>query len=206
MAAVGGVFLAGGGSPPDVSWSPYVWTVLVLAAAMVYVAFQIRTHRSKRVFWAGALAGLAIATIGTTAWGYHAVNVPLDDPSFFLCSSPEPSPPSSIVADSILLDCAVGTTVTLSRGQTVAVALRAGYDVDRWTQWTDLSVSDRNVVSALGGSPYTLPGPPNSQFDYELALFRANQPGATTISAIYRGCSPLGCNRGTRWWVTIEVR
>ncbi len=182
-----------------------MWTVLALVAAMAYVAFWMRTRRSKRVF-AGALAALAVATIGTTVWGYHAVNVPLDDPSLFFCSSPEPSPPSSIVADTILQACAAGTTVTLSRGQTVAVALAAGYDVDRWTQWTDISVSDRNVVSALDGSPYTLPGPTNSNVAYELAVFRANQPGKTTISAIYRGCSPLGCNRGIRWWVTIEVR
>ena len=55
------------GEPPDVSWAPYVWIVLVLVAAIVYGAFRMRTRRSKRVFWAGALAGLAIATIGTTA-------------------------------------------------------------------------------------------------------------------------------------------
>jgi len=100
--------------------------------------------------------------------------------------------------------CAAGTTVTLSRGQTMAVALAAESNVDRSAQWTDLSVSDRNVVSALDGSPYTQPGPPNSHphFDYEVAVFRANQPGETTISAIYRGCAAsLGCDRGIRWWV-----
>ena len=101
------------------------------------------------------------------------------------------------------------TTVELREGQTMAVALAAESNVDRSAQWTDLSVSDRNVVSALDGSPYTQPGPPNSHphFDYEVAVFRANQPGETTISAIYRGCAAsLGCDRGIRWWVTIEVR
>jgi hypothetical protein len=172
---------------------------------MVYVAFRMRTRRSKRVF-AGALAALAITTFGTAASCYHTVNLPLDDASYF-CKKPDPSPPSSIVADSILQACAAGMTVTLSRGKTVAVALEAEYGVDRWAQWTDLSVSDSNVVSALGGSPYTQPGPPNSHFEYELAVLRANQPGETTISAIYRGCAAsLGCDRGIRWWVTIEVR
>lgn len=204
MAAVGGAFLAGGASVPDVSWSPYVWIGLALVAAMVYVAFRMRTRRSKRVFWAGALASLAIATIGTAAWGYRAVNVPFDDLSSF-CTSPDPSPPSSIVADRILQNCAAGTTVTLSRGQTVAVALEAEYGVDRWTQWTDLSVSDPDVASAVGGSPRSLPGPPNSHLEYEMAMFRANQSGETTISAVERGCSPQGCDRGIRWSVTIEV-
>jgi len=174
---------------------------------MVYVAYRMRTRRSKRVF-AGALAALAITTIGTGVWGYHTVTLPLEDASYF-CNKPDPTPPSSIVADSILQACAAGTTVTLSRGQTMAVALAAESNVDRSAQWTDLSVSDRNVVSALDGSPYTQPGPPNSHphFDYEVAVFRANQPGETTISAIYRGCAAsLGCDRGIRWWVTIEVR
>ena len=205
MAGVGGFFLAGGGSPPDVSWSPYVWIILALVAAMVYVAFRMRTRPSKRVFWAGALAGLAIATIGTAVWGYRDVNVPFDDLSSF-CNSPDPSPPSSIVADSTLQNCAAGKTITLSRGQTVAIALGAPFGADRWTQWSDLSVSDPNVVTALGGSPSILPGPPNSHLQYELAVFRANQPGEAKISAVERGCAPQGCDRGFRWWVTIEVR
>jgi hypothetical protein len=202
MAAVAGLFLDG--SPPDVSWSPYVWIVVILVAAIVYLAFRMRARRSKRVYWAGALAGLAIATISTTVWGYHAVNVPLDDPSAF-CNSPEPSPPSSIVADSILQDCAAGKTMTLSRGQTLAIVLQAYTNVDRWTQWTAFSVSDPDVVSAVGGSPYSLSGPRNSGFHYEVAVFSANQPGETTISSVLQGCAPLGCNRGWRWWVTIEV-
>jgi hypothetical protein len=177
---------------------------LALVAAMVYVAFRMRTRLSKRVF-TGALAALAITTIGTAVSCYHTVNLPLDDASYF-CNSPNPSPPSSIAADRILQACAAGTTVTLSRGQTVAVVLQAYYNVDRHSEWTDLSVSDPNVLSALGGSPYSLPGPRNSNSGYDVAMFRANQRGETTISAIYRGCgSPLGCDRGIRWWVTIEV-
>src|SRR5207302_6911449 len=136
-------------SPPDTSWggqasegAPYVWIILALVAAMVYVAYRMRTRRSKRVF-AGALGALAITTIGTGVWGYHTVTLPLEDASYF-CNKPDPSPPSSIVADSILQACAAGTTVTLSRGQTMAVALAAESNVDRSAQWTDLSVSDRN--------------------------------------------------------------
>jgi hypothetical protein len=203
MAAVASLFLA---APPDVSWSPYVWIVLVLEVAIVYVAFRMRAHRTKRAVWAGALVGLAIATIGTAVWGYHAVNVPFDDPSAF-CSSPDPSPPSSVVADSILQGCAAGTTMTLSRSQTVAVVLRAYSNVDQYEEVTDFSVSDPNVVSAEGGSPYSLSGPPNSGFHYEVAVFTANQPGEATISAVDRYCNLnlQACNRGFRWWVTIEV-
>jgi hypothetical protein len=206
MAAVGGVFLAGGGSPPDVSWSPYVWIVLVLVAAIVYVAFRIRAHRSKRAVWAVALGGLAIATIGTAAWCSYAIKVPFDDPSAF-CSSPDPSPPSSVVADSILQSCAAGKTMTLPRGQTMAVVLRAYFNVDQYEEVTDFSVSNPNVVSPIGGSQYSLPGPPNSGFQYEVAQFRANQPGEATISATDRYCNGnlQACNRGFRWWVTIEV-
>ncbi len=141
MAAGGGVVLAGAGSPPDTSWGgqwsearPYVWIILALVAAMIYVAFRMRTRRSKRVF-AGTLAALAITTIGTAVWGYHTVNLPLDDASYF-CAGPDPSPPSSIVADSILQACAAGTTVTLSRGQTVAVALEAEHGVDLAARFT----------------------------------------------------------------------
>lgn len=206
MAVVGSLFLAGNGSPPDVSWSPYVWIVMVLVAAIVYVAFRMRGHHSKRAVWAGALVGLAISAIGTAVWGYHAVNVPFDDPSSF-CYLPDPSPPSSVVADSILQDCAAGKTTTLSRGQTVAVVLRAYSNVDQYEEVTDFSVSDPNVVSAVGGSPYSLPGPRNSGFHYEVALFTANQPGETTISAVDRYCNGnlQMCNRGFRWWVTIQV-
>jgi len=206
VAAVGGVVLAGAGSPPDVSWSPYVWVILALVAVMVYVAFRMRTRRSKRVF-AGALAALAIATIGTAVSCYHAVNLPFDDPSSF-CSSPDPIPPSSVVADSILQDCAAGKTVTLSRGQRMAVVLRAYSNVDQYEEVTGFSVSNPNVVIAVGGSPYSLPGPPNSGFHYEVAQFTAIQSGEATISAVDRYCNGnlQVCNRGFRWWVTIEVR
>jgi len=207
MAALGGVVLAGAGSPPDVSWSPYVWIVLALVAAIVYVGFRMRARRSKRAAWAGALVGLAVATIGTAALGYHAVNVPFDDPGAF-CSSPDPSPPSSVVADRILQSCAAGKTMTLSRGQTMAVVLRAYFNVDQYEEVTDFSVSNPTVVSATGGSPYSLPGPPNSRFQYEVARFTANQVGVATISAVDRFCNGnlQACNRGFRWWVTIEVR
>ncbi len=87
MEPVTSLVLAGAGSPPDVSWSPYVWTGLVLVAAIVYVAFRMRAQRAKRAIWAEALAGLVIATVGTTVLGFRAVNVPFDDPGAF-CSAP----------------------------------------------------------------------------------------------------------------------
>ena len=203
VAGVPGAVLAGAPSPPDVSWSPYVWTVLALVAATVYVAFRMRARVSKPVYRA-ALAGLALATIGTTVLAYHAGNAPYDDESSF-CSTPDPSPPTSVEADRILQECAAGTTVRLSRGQTVAIVLAAHYGVDTQSRWTDLSVSDGNVVTSLGGSPYMLPGPPNSQLQYEVARFKASQPGETTVTAVYRGCGIVGCDRGVRWWVTIQV-
>ena len=111
------------------------------------------------------------------------------------------------MADSVLQSCAAGKTVTIARGQTVAVVLRAYFNVDQYEQVTDFSVSDRNVLSAVGGSPQSLPGPSNGGFEYEVALFRADRAGETTISAVDRQCNGNldACNRGYLWWVTIEV-
>src|SRR5581483_10752633 len=66
-----------------------------------------------------------------------------------------------------------------------------------------LSVSDRNVLSAVGGSPKSLPGPRKGGFQYEVALFKADRAGKTTISATDRQCNGNldACNRGYLWWV-----
>ena len=205
MAVVGGVFLAGDiWATPDVSWTPFVWIVVVLAAATVYLAFQVAARRSRRVIWAGALAGLAIATVGTGVWGNNALNVPLDDPGYF-CNSPDPSPPSSIAADTILQDCAAGKTISLSRDETVAVALVDLWNVDVGTQWIDLAAADPNVLREVRLA--SVPGPANSQLTYLVGVYRANQPGETTLSAVQHCCNQNfgSCDRGRRWSVTIKV-
>lgn len=205
MAGGSGVFLAGaGGPPPDVSWTPYVWIVVVVAAATVYIAFRVAARSSRRVTWAGALAGLAIATVGAGVWGDHALNVPLDDPGYF-CNSPDPSPPSSIAADTILQDCAAGNTITLSRDGTVAVALVDLWNVDVGTQCIDLAAADPNVLRKVRLA--SVPGPANSQLTYLVGVYGANQPGETTLSAVQHWCNQNfgSCDRGRRWSVTIKV-
>lgn len=203
LGALAGLAIAtiGATDSPGVPWSPYLWLVLVLIAATAYVAFRLRTRRTRRLLVAGALAGLTIATIGAAE---YAVNFPLDDPSFF-CQSPDPSPPSSIVADTIVQECAAGKTVTVSRGQTVAVALEAEWNVDTGTKWTDVSVANSGVLHDVN-APIRVAGQSVSNRYFVVAVYRANQPGDTTIDAVEHFCNAiLKCDRGARWWVTIEV-
>ena len=134
------------------------------------------------------------------------MNVPLDDPSFF-CTSPDPSPPSSVVADSIVQECAAGKTITLSRGQMVAVALESEWNTDVGSQWTDLSVENSNVLRDVN-TPISVQAAANSSLRFEVAVYWADKPGETTISAVVRWCNEnvMICDRGARWWVTIDVK
>ena len=198
---------------PDVSWSPFAEIIFVLLAAMFILAFRKPARRPMRVFWAGAMVVLAAAAIGTGVRGYQTVNAPLDDPSLFgLCSPPDPNL-ETIAADlrvenpPYLAPCQTGTEITLSRGETMAVALEASWYVDFGGNWTGLSVSDSSTLQATSGSPYQLPGPPNSQVGYEVGVFSANHPGETTVSAVVRSCRMTldNCDRGNRWWITIRL-
>jgi hypothetical protein len=152
---------------------------------------------------------LGAGTVGCLAifvWIYYAAFAPIDDPSYF-CGAPDPSPVTSIAASTILQDCAAGKTFTLAKRQTVAVDLQGGNGVDTWTQWTDVTVSDGQVLSTVSG-PARVRGVPPQRLD-EVAIYQATQTGQATLSAVEQHCSANGgshCQRGHRWSVTVRVR
>ena len=150
---------------------------------------------------AGAVACLAAVAV----WVYNAEVAPIADPSYF-CGAPDPSPVTSIAASTILQDCAAGKTVTLARGLTVAVDLQGGNGVDTWYQWTDVTVSDGQVLSTVS-PPARVRGVPPQRLD-EVAVYRAAKTGQATLSAVQQFCTANGgggCRRGHLWSVTVRV-
>ena len=143
--------------------------------------------------------------VGVSIWIYNAAFAPIDDPSYF-CGAPDPSPVTSIAASIVLQDCAAGKTFPLAKGRTIAVDLQAGNGVDTWTQWTDLAVSDGQVLKTVSG-PTRVRGVPVQRLD-EVAIYRANQTGQATLSAVEQLCTANGgggCRRGHLWSVTVRV-
>ena len=157
---------------------------------------------SKRYLALGA--GIA-GCLAVGVWIYNAAIAPIDDPSYF-CGTPDPSPVTSIAASAILQDCAAGKTFTLAKGQTIVVDLQGGNGVDTWTQWTDVVVSDGQVLSPVS-APARVRGIPPQRLD-EVAIYRATQTGQATLSAVEQWCTANGaggCRRGHLWSVTIRV-
>lgn len=149
----------------------------------------------------GVVASLAAAAV----WFYNAEFAPTDDPSYF-CGAPDPSPVTSIAASTVLQDCAAGETVTLAKGLTVAVDLQGGNGVDTWYQWTDVTVSDGQVLSTVS-PPARVRGVPPQRLD-EVAVYRAAKAGQATLSAVQQFCTANGgggCGRGHLWSVTVRV-
>jgi putative intracellular protease/amidase len=158
---------------------------------------------SKRYLAVGAGAVACLAAVAV--WFYNAEIAPIDDPSYF-CGAPDPSPVTSIVASTILQDCAADKTVTLAKGLTVAVDLQGGNGVDTWYQWTDVTVSDGQVLSTVS-PPARVRGVPPQRLD-EVAVYRAAQTGQATLSAVEQFCTANGgggCGRGHLWSVTVRV-
>jgi len=153
-----------------------------------------------------ALGAATVVCLAVAAWViYNAAFAPIDDPSYF-CGAPDPSPVTSIAATSILQDCAAGKTFTIAKGQAIAVDLQGGNGVDTWTQWTDVTVSDTDVLSTVG-APARIRGFPPQRLD-EVAVYRAIKTGQATLSAVEQWCTANGggsCRRGYRWSVTIRV-
>lgn len=152
-----------------------------------------------------ALGAGAVGCLAIFVWIYYAAFPPIDDPSYF-CSAPDPSPVTSIAASTILQDCAAGKTFTLAKRQTVAVDLPAYSGVDTWTQWTDVTVSNGQVLSTVG-APTRVRGIPPQRVD-EVATYRATRTGQATLSAVEQQCSANGgghCQQGYLWSVTVRV-
>jgi hypothetical protein len=153
-----------------------------------------------------ALGAGAVGCLAVAVWViYNAAFAPIDDPSYF-CGAPDPSPVTSIAASTVLQDCAAGKPFTLAKGQTIAVDLQGYVGVDTWTQWTDVTVSDGRVLSTVS-APARVRGVPPQRLD-EVAIYRANQTGQATLSAVEQLCTANGggsCRRGHRWSVTVRV-
>jgi len=164
---------------------------------------QRSVHVSRRLLAIGSGAAVLLAVAGWFL--YNAAFAPIDDPSHF-CQAPDPSPIASIAASVVLEDCAAGKTVSVAKDQIVAIDLQNARGVDTWTQWTDLSISDGQVLSTVSGLTQLAGEPPVREDD--VALFRAMEPGQATITVLAQYCTANGggsCGRSYLWRVTVRV-
>lgn len=145
---------------------------------------------------------VAIAIIVGGALAYKAIFLPIDDPRYF-CQVPDPTPQLADDAPVVLQNCAVGTTVRVALGQTIAVDLTASIGVDRRTQWTAPTVSDSKVLVTVY-APQSRFGPLGDRVD-EVANYLGAREGTATISAIEQDCAGSGCNAGHSWNVIVLV-
>jgi hypothetical protein len=128
---------------------------------------------------------------------------PINDPSYF-CGNPDPSPVADLGTTMVLQECSAGKTVTIKRGETIAVDLRHYYCVDKCSDWHDLGVSDQSVLGTVV-APTTRDSRLHSD---EIAAYRALKAGRSTISAVIVQCAYSNnerCDRGHRWSVTVRV-
>jgi hypothetical protein len=146
------------------------------------------------------VVGLGLATRGDQLLNF--ILGPVDDPGYF-CGAPDPSPVADMGSSTVLQECSAGKTVTIGRGETIAVDLQNHYGIDRYSDWHDFSVSDESVLRTVV-APTS--GGIRSPSD-DIAVYRALKAGESTISAVQMTCgAPGGCGRDHRWRVTVEVR
>jgi hypothetical protein len=128
---------------------------------------------------------------------------PISDPGYF-CGTPDPSPVADLGTTMVLQECSAGKTVTIRRGETIAVDLQHYYCVDMCSDWHDLGVSDQSVLGTI-----VAPTRRDSRLrSDEIAAYRALEAGQSTISAVLVRCGDSnwgGCDRGHRWSVTVQV-
>jgi hypothetical protein len=143
---------------------------------------------------------LGLATSGDQLLNF--ILGPVDDLSYF-CNAPDPGPVAHIGSSTVLQECSAGKTVTIKRGETVAVDLPNSYGVDTSDEWHDFSVSDQSVLGMVVAPTRR---DTHSRSD-EIAVYRALKSGQSTISAVLVHCGGhLGrCGRGHRWKTTVEV-
>ena len=129
---------------------------------------------------------------------------PIDDPSYF-CVNPDPSPVPNIGAQHLLQECTAGKTISVANGETVAVDLVAYTGVDTSTQWTDLSVSNGQVLITVSFPAHVYTAR-SSRID-DIAVYRAARSGESTLSAVRHDCGGPhnACGREHRWRVTVRV-
>ena len=127
---------------------------------------------------------------------------PVNDPGYF-CGTPDPSPVADLGTTLVLQECSAGKTVTIKRGETIAVDLHHYSCADMCRDWQDLGVSNQSVLG-------TVVAPTRREIRFgsdEIATYRAVEAGQSTISAVLVQCgnSIYRCDRGHRWTVTVRV-
>ncbi len=122
---------------------------------------------------------------------------PDNDPGYF-CVAPDPSPVPDIGSSTVLQDCSAGKTVSIKRGETIAIDLFAS------DGWHELNVSDQSILGTVV-APTKRDTPGRFRTD-EIALYRGLKPGQATISFVQVQCGgPFGCGRSNSWRVTVQV-
>ena len=159
---------------------------------------------SKRVLVSILLIPSIVVLLGVLTRPCEVLNFilgPVDDPQYF-CSGPDPSPLPEFSSSTVLQECSAGKTVTIGRGQTIAVDLLNSACVDFTTRWRDFSVSNESVLETALAP--TSRGGACDRWD-EIAIYRAVGRGQSSISAVQTVCGWQGCGRSHRWTVTVKV-
>jgi hypothetical protein len=161
---------------------------------------------TKRVLVSILLLPAIIVGLGIVTHVDRVLNFilgPVDDPQYF-CFFPDPSPVADLGSSTVLQECSAGKTVSIRRGETIAVDLPNPFGVDRTTSWHDFNVSDESVLQ-------TVVAPTSKTIHFrrdEIAVYRAVKTGRSSISVLQAVCGAPGggCGRDHRWKVTVEVR
>ncbi|HEX7264014.1 MAG TPA: hypothetical protein VF383_07530 [Candidatus Dormibacteraeota bacterium] len=127
---------------------------------------------------------------------------PVDDPQYF-CVTPDPSPLADVGSSTVVQECSAGKTVSIGRGETIAVDLPNSPGVDQTRTWHDFRVSDGSVLQTVI-APTTRGDRRRSDL---LAVYRAVKSGRSSISVMQLVCGAIGgaCGRDHLWKVTIQA-
>jgi hypothetical protein len=159
----------------------------------------------KRVVFSILLIPALVVVMGLALRSDEVLNFifgPVDDPQYF-CFTPDPSPIAGVTSSTVLQECSAGKTVSIGRGEPIAVDLQSSTGVDRTPSWHDFNVSDESVLQTVVAPTRT---GVHGRSDM-IAVYRAVKRGRSSISAEQLVCGGIGgsCGRDHRWKVTIEV-
>ena len=160
---------------------------------------------SKRVLVGILLVPAVVVVLGLMTNGDQFLNFilgPVDDPQYF-CSASDPKPLADLGSSTVLQECSAGKTVSIGRGEMIAVDLQNSSGVDSTTSWHDLHVSDESVLQTVT-APTSRSVFPRSD---EIAVYHVIKSGQSSISAVQSVCGgPHGaCTRDHLWKVTVTV-
>lgn len=161
---------------------------------------------SKRALVSILLLPAIVVAFGVATRSDEVLNSilgPIDDQQYF-CFRSDPSPVADLNSSTVLQECSAGKTVTIGRGQTIAVDLQNSSCIDSKTNWQDFNVSDESVVQTVLAP--TTGGGACARSD-RIAVYRAVKTGQSSISAVQVVCGGphAACGRNHRWKVTVEV-